>query len=358
MKKLKLVPFCKRLLFLITTTFLLVTPRAAVAQMTLGKWDGIIGKNVLSYQGIKLGTVEDSVMDLENGRFVGLLVKSRTWLGLGGHTLLVPSGALREVDQSGNLYLNMTKAKFRQAPAMELSKGEGPPSAKALSNVFAYFGQKPYFTTTVAASPSAAGQGEHLGYIQRTSQIIGLSVENLQGVRVGQVAGVRGLNYVTGRPKGIIIQPLGSSLGGDMKIVQARALRYTPDHSRLRINNHEQEFVESPDFLMSQRGNFTEAPPERPGMPLPPLVQGRSKRDRQITNAIKDSIRGDSLLSNYGKNVQVATVSGKTHVRGRVQRIEAKNRIIAYATQAAGSGNVTAQLEVRVMSEREEQIDL
>jgi len=348
----------KQFLILLAAVSLSATSHVATARMTSGKWDGIIGKDVLNYQGIKLGTVADSVLDVENGRFVGMLVRSRTWLGLGGRTVLVPAGAIRELDGTRNLYVNMTKARFRQAPAMELSKVQGPPSAQALSDLFAYFGQTPYFTTTTTAVPTSAGQREQLGYIQRTSQIIGLPVDNMQGVRMGQIAGVRGLNNVTGRLTGIVIQPLGSLVGGDMKIVQAHGLRYSNDHSRLRMNNQEQEFVNAPDFLMSQSGNFTEASPERPGMPLPPLVQGRSKRDQAITTAIKDRIAGDSQLSNYGKTISVGTVRGKTIVRGRVVITEARDRIIGYAQQAAGAGNVTAQIEVRRMSTNEAATDL
>jgi len=129
MKMLTSTKLWKRLLFLLAAMSMFATSHVAMAQMTPGKWDGIIGKDVLNYQGIKLGTVADSVLDVENGRFVGMLVRSRTWLGLGGHTVLVPSGAIRELDSSRNLYVNMTKARFRQAPAMKLSKEMGPPPA-------------------------------------------------------------------------------------------------------------------------------------------------------------------------------------------------------------------------------------
>jgi hypothetical protein len=142
-----------------------------------------------------------------------------------------------------------------------------------------------------------------------------------------------------------------------MKIVQPQALRYNRDHKALRLNDHFQEFKDSPTFDMSSSGRFEEERPERPGSPLLPPVQGESEADKAITMEIVNRVKADGQLSNYGKTIEVKTLHGKTIVRGRVERAAARDRLVAYANEAAGAGNVTVELEVRPMSRSENAID-
>ncbi|CAN5572826.1 hypothetical protein BH09VER1_BH09VER1_31350 [soil metagenome] len=323
----------------------------------LGKWDEVVGKKVANRQGEILGYVRDSVIDLEHGRYVGVLVASGGFLGFGERRQVVPPGALVAEGRGDTLYLDMDKARFRHAPTFQMSQEVGPPQTAKVAEVYRYYGQTPYFSTQIKAGATDRQKLEQLGYIQLGTKILLMPVDNLQGKNLGAVFGFRDLNRTTCKLAGVIIMPAAYDVAANKKIVPPQALRYNLKHNRLRLNDHDQPFAEAPDFAFAGRGKVIEDAPVRPGVPPPPLVQGNSDRDKDITLRITNDIVGDSELSHYAKNIEVGTVKGKTTLRGRVQTSRGRKKVIAYATAAAGRGNVTSLLEVRPLTAAEMAID-
>jgi len=320
-----------------------------------GKWDEVVGKVVVDKNGALVGRVQDTAVDLENGLFVGMLVKTGGLFD--GKVLTVPPGALLITNKPRTFRVDMEKEKILAAPVFELSKTVGPPQSEKVESVYRYFNQTPLFATSRGISASADKTLPTLGYLKKGSSILFLDVENLQGRLQGYVAGLRGLNRETGRLKGVVISPYSQGFGAKMKIVQPQALRYTLKRNALQINDHEQEFKDSPAFNMTASGYYTEESPERPGMRPAPLVHGDSKRDKDISLKIRKRILSNRNLSVYGQNVEVGTLDGKTTLRGRVVSDTNRATVIAYATAVAGQGNVVDMLEVNQMSGREKAID-
>jgi sporulation protein YlmC with PRC-barrel domain len=320
------------------------------AQTKSGQWDEVVGKEIRTAKGVRIGTFQDSVVDLENGRYVGMIVSYGGFAGIGEKKVIIPPGALRDDGTPHVLFLDMDEDALRNAPTFELSKEVGPPQAAKVAEVYRYFGQTPYF----AAGGKA---GEPLGYLRKGSSIIYLPVTNLQGVSLGYVTGLRDLNRVTGRLKGVVISPDFASAPEQRKMVPPQALRYNLKKNGLRLNDHDQPFRESSDFVMSQGGRFVEKDPSRPGVPPPPLVHGESDADKAATKKITKRIASNPKLSVYGKNVEIATLNGKTTLRGRATSAQNRDILIGYATEVAGAGNVISQIEVRPMSASEKAID-
>lgn len=336
---------------------LCVAVEKSPAQLTAGQWDEIVGKEIRNNQGVLLGRVRDSAVDLEHGRFVGMIVTYGGFLGIGEKSIIIPPDALRDDGTPRTLFLDMDEKTFRQAPTFLLSKDVGPPLSAKVAEVYRYFGQTPFFAVQGTSSTMDAQSLNTLGFVQKGSKIIFLPVENQQGVRLGYVAGLRDLNRVTGRLKGVVIRPYGNVSPENMKVVQPQALRYNRNHKELRLNNHFQEFKDSPTFDMSAGGRFEEDSPVRPGLPLLPPVQGESPQDKAITMKIVKRVVADKKLFNYGKTIEIKTLHGKTILRGRVINAANRDRLVAYATEAAGAGNVIVQIEVRPMSASEHAID-
>lgn len=141
------------------------------------------------------------------------------------------------------------------------------------------------------------------------------------------------------------------------KIVVPQALRYNLKHTALRLNDHEQPFDAAPAFNISRSGEFAEEAPERPGVPPPPLAHGESEKDKAVTRDIIKRISAEHEFSNYGRNIEVATLNGKTTIRGRAVSEANRDKLIALATGVAGAGHVIAQIELRPISESEKKID-
>ncbi len=341
-------------LFLIA---LCLTAQSSPAQVKTGQWDEVVGKEIKNNQGVRLGTLKDSLVDLEYGRYIGVVVSTGGFLGIGEKTIIVPPGALRDDGTPRTLFLDMDEKTFRNAPTLELSNQSARPPSQKVAEIYRYFGQVPSFATDQGTGTLIGQTQEPLGYLRRGSKILFMPVENLQGVPLGYVSGLRDLNRSTGRLKGVVIRPTGEYDRERMKVVAPQALRYNLKNNKLRLNDHAQEFKNSPAFNMSRSGRFEEEDPYRPGVPLPPLVHGEDARDKDITLKITKQISADSNLSSYGKNMDIGTINGKTTLRGRVVNAANKDRLLSYAVKVAGPGNVIDEIVIDDISAAEKAID-
>ena len=323
----------------------------ADAQVKTGQWDEIVGKDLRNNKGQLLGVIKDSVVDLENGRYVGMVVGVGGFAGIGEKTRIIPPAALRDDGTPRTLFLDMDVKTLGDAPVFDLPK-IGPPASANVAAAYRYFGQTPYF-----ACPGNENSPERLSHLRKGSSILFMPVENLQGVQLGYVLGLRDLNRVTGRLKGVVIAPLGSNAPTRKKIVVPQALRYNLKQNALRLNDHELPFEAAAAFNMSSSGAFAEEDPERAGVHPAPLPHGESEGDKSVTREIIKRISAERGLSIYGRNIEVATLNGKATIRGRAVSDANRSRLIAIATTVAGTGNVISEIEVRPMSDAEKKID-
>src|ERR1700683_5650637 len=74
--------------------------------------------------------------------------------------------------------------------------------------------------------------------------------------------------------------------------------------------------------------------------------QKMNPADRNITKQIRSSIYKDKSLSTYAHNIKIITQDGKVTLKGPVRSDDEKNSIVAKATEIAGDGNVTDQIEI------------
>jgi sporulation protein YlmC with PRC-barrel domain len=336
-------PIMKTQYFLVA---LVVSALSPFSQAAEGRWDEIVGKRVVNHQGVTLGRVVDSVIDLEHGRYIGMLVSYGGFLGIGTQKKVVPPGALTDDGSGRTLQLDMDVERFRNAPTFPMSRKLGPPPIQKVAAVYDYFGQSQYFADLIRSAPATGGQREQIGFTQPGSQILRMPVETLQGKSLGHIVGLRDLNRNTGRLGAVIVRYYGY-YGGNSKAIRPQALRYNLQKNRLRLNDKAQPFDESADFSMGPAGYYTEQRPfQRPDDPRLALAQGNSPQDRKITSEIMRGLERDSSLSHYAKRIQVGTVNGRTILRGRVETPEGKAQIEAIANRAAGGGRVTNLLNV------------
>ena len=74
--------------------------------------------------------------------------------------------------------------------------------------------------------------------------------------------------------------------------------------------------------------------------------QKMNPTDRDLAKRVRQSVMSDKSLSTYAHNIKIVAQDGKVTLRGPVRSEEEKNAIEAKATEAAGAGNVTNELEV------------
>ena len=351
----------------------------------------VIGLDIENQQGEYLGEVKELALDVENGRIVEVIVESGGFLGFGQRIAGVPPGAFKYDGTAKVLRLDMSKEAFKAAPSFKMSswgkQGQGPRVAAE----YHYFGQEPYFAADGQGSRSGNTATEPLGYIQLVRGLLYMPVINLQNKPLGEV---HAFMFAILSSKGTIIGNsaithvivLSQGLLRVKRVIPARGLKFNAAHTALYLDLSLQAFNDEPQFEWSFGNNypwdyyFRNAPilhgnsghfhqvaysnvtvaanngvntrqnvEEGAAVTYTPLAQGTSFRDVAKTYHIYEVMLADTNLSQNAENVEVATLNGRTTLRGHVNSAEGK-RIIGEIAAKAGQHlpeNVSNLLEVR-----------
>ena len=403
------------------------------------KASDIIGMTVKNYQHEKLGKVENLAVDMESGRIVQVIVSSGGFLGMGETLTPVPPGALHHEVGQKVLHLDASTEKFNAAPKCDTAKWDEDTQSNRVSEVYGYYGQQPYFVRDEYGTPNTSaalanslprnmdgtintaggrpaetahnvevarnveeqnnnisirnpdgtwtrtyysnGNGaksswSNLGYVQKASNLMGTSVNNLQDEKVGNVK-----NFIVDLSCGRIVAVIISSGGymgmdGELSAVPPTALRYNTEHDSLQLDTSKEMLANSPHFQANQWPDFNQpgyaggvyhaykvepyfntdanAEPDntarnvrdRDNSTLTPLDQGNSQADIDTTAQIRKEIIAANGMSMNAQNVKIITMNGRVTLRGPVNSEDEKRQIGDIANRIAQSSNVDNQLEV------------
>lgn len=75
--------------------------------------------------------------------------------------------------------------------------------------------------------------------------------------------------------------------------------------------------------------------------------QKNNRSDVETTKQIRQSLMNDKSLSTYAHNVKIISQNGMVTLKGPVRSDQEKHTIEMKATEVAGEGNVTSELEVQ-----------
>ena len=216
----------------------------------------------------------------------------------------------------------------------------------------------------------------NLGYVQKASKLMGISVKNQQDEKLGKVE-----NFTVDLPAGRIVAIIISSggflgMGDELSVVPPTALRFNADHATLQLDASKESLASSPHFKANEWPDLNQSDyvggvyraykvepyfttdatnsvdntrlnvRDRDSRTLTPLDQGNSQADVDTTAQIRKEIIADSGMTTNAKNVKIITLNGHVTLRGPVNTAEEKNRISAIADRIASAGNVDNQLEV------------
>lgn len=273
--------------------------------------------------GKRLGQIKDIVIDLDNGRIVEVLVRSGGFMGMGGRIIAVPPSAFT-TEPSNKIYkIDMTEAAFKAAPAVDMGNWTDAGRGDRVAAAYRYFGQEPYFAESgVRTNDGAARSKVALGYVQRSTKILGLPVRNKQNEAIGAVSSVA-FDVASGRVLKVVIKESGFS--NKRSVVPSMALRFNAARDGLVLDGTVEGASAEPRMVRSQPGNGQPAFSSEESYEGPPttgaLKQGNSLRDADRTKLIKRKI-GDAKID--GGSIDVGTVNGRVTLRGWVKTAEAQ----------------------------------
>lgn len=295
----------------------------------------IFNIEVRNHQNEVLGQMTEFGIDLINGRIVEVLVAADSSLGEPGKIVAVPPLALAP-DPDGRIYrVNISTEAFKTAEAIDLSKWTDAGRSDRVAAAYRLFGQEPYFLQeNDVAAKSDKRPKVMLGYVERSSKILDLTVANLQNHEFGKVWSLN-FSLSTGRILNVVILAPGNLQ--TKSIVPAMALAFNAKRDALILDETEEEFADEPRYVLTEAAYGNKASYKREsikGTPTAgPLAQGSSYRDVDSTVLVMRNIRTARI---NGRHIEVGTLNGRITLRGWVYAEDDKRQIGEIAVAAAG----------------------
>jgi sporulation protein YlmC with PRC-barrel domain len=281
----------------------LVAERVVLLKSTALASD-VIGLPVENHQHVKLGCLKTFALDLKSGRIVEVILSTS-----GNQFTAVPPGALQPTPDFKMLQLDVSQDKFNAAPRFDPAQWEQETQSNRVSEAYTYFGEQAYFvnpptsdrTTNQNGSITALGtrtlahveqqelvrqkndpnntisivnpdgstsrnyySDDHisigswsvLGYDQSEHKLIGMTLRNRQGVKLGKVENII-VDLKAGRIAAVMIAS-GQILWtqGTSHSVPPTALQMSPARDSLLLDVAKWEFAHSPNYAETEWQNF------------------------------------------------------------------------------------------------------
>lgn len=345
----------------------------------------LMGYKVESQSGESLGTVKDLAIDTRSGRFEFVLISTGGFAGLGAELKAVPPTALSPATaKEKTLALNITPDRWKIAPNFNKEQIANVGNPVQMRLIYRYYGQTwPALALAPGASPPMPPTGRETGNTEKlrlASDLIDKSVANQQGQDMGRITDVivsfhnPNMTFALLKP-GSFITSKSESTKNELFAVPVSAFIASATDKKLLLDINPGEFQQAQPFSadswrMAMPGahaplifryqandndNASGIAPDNSGQnvrdrqsgTVTPMDQAENKNDLRVTQQIRKSLAGDNNLSVPAKNIKIITANGKVTLRGPVNSDQEKQEISRLAEQAAGSGNVNDELEVK-----------
>lgn len=343
----------------------------------------LIGREVSDRSGAGFATLEDFLIDIENGRVVHAVIAGSD---AGAERVEVPARSFSYARTKGAVNWDGDRAKLGAAPRFSPPGSNRPGRALHTAEVYRYYGEEPYFSvddrpadfrsnTPAHDRKKTAGARVSLGRVMLASELIGSSVHGVEDKKIGTIDDLI-LDLQAGRLVAVIIAGGGFlGVGESHNAVPPGALDFAADDSgRLRLTATRDVLRKSPRFKKTDAQRFDEPGytdeiyrsfEQEPytamvaadntrinrrdgdGATLTPLDQSNAAGDVEITARIRKAITATDTLSVNAQNVKIITRGEVITLRGPVKTMSEKNLIGEIAAREAGrSLRVDNQLEV------------
>jgi sporulation protein YlmC with PRC-barrel domain len=300
---------------------------------------------IQNFQGEPLGKIFDLGIDLIHGRIVEVLVLTLQSPDGPAKIVAVPPLALIPDPTRQIFSLDISRERFNAAPFVDLSSWQDAGRHRRIAAAYRYFGQEPYFLEDGAiASPTAARPKVRLGYVERSSKIVGLPVGNPQGDNFGQVASLT-LKITDGRILNVIVLAPGKLK--TKSVIPAMALSFNERRDALLLDDSKIVYGNEPRYIFVVTGKNNDRESEEEAYSgahtSVALVQGASDRDVDLATLIEKNIRAAKLA---GLQLEVSADNGRVTLRGTARTVEDRGQVDEIAVSAARVENVDNQVLV------------
>jgi len=204
----------------------------------------LIGEEVRTSDGQRVGKLENLVVDLESGRVLYAIVGSGGVIKAGERRLAVAPGSFSQA-QDKNVVLNVDRQRLNDAPQFtkDLDRPEELHKADFVSKVHKYYGQNAWWQ-----GPNRPAHEGSFHNVHKVTDAIGMRVKDVNN---GDLAKVE--NIVVDLPAGRVVYVILSAdrslnVGDNYYALPPDALTLSPDHRHLVTGITRDKLVAAPHF--------------------------------------------------------------------------------------------------------------
>jgi sporulation protein YlmC with PRC-barrel domain len=209
---------------------------SAEAAHQLGKIDPakkLIGREIQTAQGQKVGELKDMVVDLESGRVLYTIVSAGGFLGINDELTAVPPGAFSSSTEA-KLTIDADKEKLTAAPRFTKDHESNLKDAGFAKQVNEHFGQN-------------LDQGS-FNNVHKASELAGMNVKNVSDQNIGEISDL-GIDLAAGRVTYVILGA-GGVLGAGEKhyVMPPNAFTLASDNKSLVSGIEKENLTNAPQL--------------------------------------------------------------------------------------------------------------
>jgi sporulation protein YlmC with PRC-barrel domain len=126
--------------------------------------DKIIGSGVINLEGEPIGTIDDLVIDIDDGNLVYAAIKTGGFLGFGGKLLAVPWQSLTAVPAEGIFIIDQSKAKLEKASSFDANNWPDVGDRNWRAGIYEFYRHHLPSPRNAEPSTNTQKQKRHNGY--------------------------------------------------------------------------------------------------------------------------------------------------------------------------------------------------
>jgi hypothetical protein len=299
------------------------------------------------------------------------------FLSMGANYIAVPPSQLRLDLIHKVIFLETTQEHLKSAPSLPLAEWDDFYQSDRWREASRFFGESSPRDPPRMRRVSPVGNSFNLGYIQRATTLVGMSVRNKQDESVGSVENLI-VDLAHQRVTLAIIASGGFlGVGDDLIAIPPSILSFDHEQDKLHLDVTDEMLKNSNHFTSANWPDFSQphyasavyqafhiAPDSGTDRPLveadntarnardrdngtlTPINQSNALRDLQTTQQIRKAVMTEPELSVTARNVKIITINGRVTLRGPVRTTDEKHIIEGIAAHFTSNDDVVNQLDV------------
>jgi sporulation protein YlmC with PRC-barrel domain len=308
------------------------------------KASDLIGMNIKSDQGERIGEIKDFVVDLKSGRVAYAVVSAGGIAGLGDKWLAVPPSVFTRTGSERTLTWNVDQQKLRSAPTIDKHNWNAAYQPEYIGKVYSFYGVENPEQDSNVGEPAGSQKKNDSQDSQKQDgdqSKLDSSSSDLKGQASASTESSQQRDLQKSEPEKSASASSSSDVSKEAAGAQASSSS-APSSSSQSAESKSSADVSSP----SQSSSATEPQSGTSVSESSGATTTTTDATASMPDKVQMALKNDASLSTAAQDVKFSMENDKLVIKGNVKSEDEKNRIMEKVRATAGSTEIDDQLKV------------